>query len=61
VVNEGENGMWLEFCELKELPEVGTDDLTANTTFQCAGNDHLLIFSFRNGGVGLIYQIVSAG
>jgi len=40
VVNEGENGMWLEFCELKELPEVGTDDLTANTTFQCAGNDH---------------------
>ena len=36
VVNEGENGIWLVFWEIKELPGIPTDMIIATTTFQCA-------------------------
>jgi hypothetical protein len=65
VVNESENGMWLVFWELKELPQVKTNVITANSTFHCAGFDYKLTFGFGCGapyhGMVLIFQTVSAG
>jgi hypothetical protein len=66
VVNEGENGMWLVFWELKEVPEVqsyfpGQDRIAENTKFRCAGNDYRLNLSFEPVRMLLVIEIVSPG
>ena len=61
VVNEGKNGVWIVFWELKKLPEIKTDCLTASTEFQCAGNKYKVVFTYKNGGVDLNFQILSEG
>ena len=61
VVNEGENGNWLVFWEIKELPKVLTDRIRAFTTFQCAGNHYKLGFIFHSSSMDLVIQNVSAG
>ena len=61
VVNEGENGMWIVFWQLKELPTEKTDCLTANTKFQLAGNQCQMVLTYKNGGVELSIQILSEG
>ena len=60
VVNEGENGIWLVFWEIKELPGIPTDMIIATTTFQCVlqGNHDKLAFIFRSGSVNLAIQMI---
>ena len=62
VVNEGDNGTWLVFWQLRDVPEQTSENvLTASATFQCADKYFRMIFHFTPMQAELHFDNISQG